>query len=252
MPSEPLRVGIAQVKAAAGDVAANVARAADAIGELAAKGAHLVAFPELFLTGYEPALLAANGDLWFVSGDARLEPIRQACAAAGVTAILGAPLRTSEGAKRIAAPIVGPQGDVGASTKEYVHGSEASLFAPGAPLPPFEVHGWRVGVGICFDTAHPRHAEAAARAGADLYVSSALYWEGEERRSDLHLGARAMDNRIFSVLANYAGTTGGYRSCGGSGAWAPTGEVRARQTGAGEALLLVELDPAELTAFRGG
>ena len=250
MPKEPLRVGIAQVKAVAGDVAANVERAASVIAELAAKGAHLVAFPELFVTGYEPGLLRERADLWITAGDARLDPVRKACASAGVTAILGAPLRTSDGAQRITAPVVGPRGDVGISTKQYVHGSEAELFTPGEPLAPFEVHGWRVGVGICFDTAHPRHAEAAASGGADVYVSSALYWEGEERRSDLHLGARAMDNRIFSVLANYAGTTGGYRSCGGSGAWGPTGDAVARAKGAEEALLLIELDAGALKAFR--
>ena len=61
--------------------------------------------------------------------------------------------------------------------------------------------------GLCLDTAHPGHAERAAEAGADIYAVSALYTAGEDHRLGLHLGARAMDNRMFSVLANLGGTT---------------------------------------------
>jgi predicted amidohydrolase len=183
MPSTALRIAIAQLSAVPCDLDANARRAATTIDEAAAQGAHLVAFPELSLTGYEPARLAETPDAWLEVGDARLDPIRRACAAGGVTAILGAPVRTSAGARTIAAPIVGPRGDVGLSTKQHVHASESAFFTAGAPLAPFDVQGWRVAVGICFDTAHPRHAESAARAGADLYVSSSLYWEGEERRA---------------------------------------------------------------------
>ena len=93
-------------------------------------------------------------------------------------------------------------------------------------------------------------AKDTAAMGADVYVSSSLYAVGEERRSDLHLGARAMDNRVFTLLANYAGRSGPYESCGLSGAWTPTGEVLARVPDASEALLLVDLDPAALRPFR--
>jgi predicted amidohydrolase len=250
MPSAPLRIALAQSLSVPGDVDANARRAAAIIADAAARGAHLVAFPELSLTGYEPALLAETPGAWLVEGDARLDPVRRACAASGVTAILGAPLRTRAGARTIAAPVVGPRGDVGVSTKEHVHGSEAALFTPGAALAPFDVNGWRIAVAICFDTAHPRHAERAAADGADVYVSSSLYWQGEERRCDLHLGARAMDNRIFTVLANHAGTTGGHRSCGMSGAWGPRGDVLARAPDADESLVIVDVDPAALLPFR--
>jgi predicted amidohydrolase len=60
-----------------------------------------------------------------------------------------------------------------------------------------------------------------------------------------------MDNRIFTVLSNYAGATGEYLSCGMSGAWSPAGDVVGSVDGVGEALLVVELDPAELTRYQG-
>src|SRR5277367_3476967 len=95
MPPAPLRIALAQLVAVPCDVEANVRRGAAAISEAAARGAHLVAFPELFLTGYDlPRLLETPG-AWLRESDRRLEPIRRACAESGVTTILGAPLVTS-------------------------------------------------------------------------------------------------------------------------------------------------------------
>jgi predicted amidohydrolase len=252
MPSAPLRVALAQSSPVPGDVGANVRAAAGIVADAASRGAHLVVFPELFLTGYELPHLLATPDAWLRERDARLDPVRRACADAdlGVTAVLGAPVRTAAGAGTIAAPVVGPRGDVGVSYKEHLHGSEETVFRPGLPIPPFEANGWRVSIGICFDVSHPSHAEHASRAGADLYVATSLYWRGEERRMDLHFGARAMDNRVFTAVANYAGTTGGHVSCGLSGAWGPSGEVLARASGAEEELVVVELDPAALVRYR--
>jgi predicted amidohydrolase len=250
LPPTSLRIALAQQIAIAGDVDANVTRAASVIADAAATGAHLVAFPEVFLAGYELALLARTPHAWIQEDDARLEPIRHACAATGVTAILSAAMRTSSGAKVIGAPVIGPSGDVGVSLKEYLHSSETTLFSAGKPMAPFEVNGWRVAVALCFDATKPDHAERAARAGADLYLSCALYDDTEVRRADLIHGARAMDNRIFSALANYAGTTGGFRSCGMSGVWGPRGDVVAHATDASPTIVVANLEPEALRPFR--
>jgi 5-aminopentanamidase len=251
-PSAPLRIGLAQACPTPGDVTANARAAASIVGDAAGRGVRLVIFPELFLTGYELSLLATTPGAWIASTeDPRLDPIRDACESGGVTAILGAALATAEGARHIAAPILGPEGPVGISLKENPCGDEeTTLFRAGAALAPFTVDGWGIAIGICFDVSRPAHAERAARSGADLYVASSFYWEGEERRSDLHLGARAMDNRIFSALANYAGRTGERASAGLSGAWAPTGDVIERAGGAETALVVVDLDPAALARYR--
>jgi predicted amidohydrolase len=250
VPANSLRLALAQTSSLPGDVEANARTAARLVAEAASRGAQLVVFPELFMTGYELRLLEARPGAWLEAGDARLDPVRRACEAHGMTVVLGAALRTSTGERKIAAPVIGPRGDVALSLKEHVHSSEAAVFGAGSPCAPFEVQGWRVAIGICFDASKPSHAERAARDGADLYVASSFYWEGEERRLDLHMGARAMDNRVFTGLANHAGMTGGVASCGLSGAWGPSGEVLTRAEGAEEALVVVELDARELRRYR--
>jgi predicted amidohydrolase len=155
-----LRVALLQSSSIPGDVSANALAAARAIGWAAEQGARLVVFPELFLTGYDLELLERTPAAWLADeGDERLEPARRACAAAGATAVLGAAFRDPKGDRFIAAPVLGADGGSCLSFKEHIHGSETSLFRAGAAAAPFEVGDWRVAVGICFDAAHPGHAE---------------------------------------------------------------------------------------------
>jgi 5-aminopentanamidase len=251
-PDRPLRLALAQTLSTPGDVAANLADARDHIDRAAAAGAALVVFPELSLTGYELPFLATERTGWFTTADPRLDAIRRVCSDRRITAVLGAAVRDADDTPRLAALIATPDGAVTAWPKQHLHGGEHELFRA-APTPaPFTVGAWRVSVAICFDAAQPTHALEAATRGADLYVASALYVKREARRADLHFGARAMDHRMFAALANHAGTTGGHESLGGSGVWRPTGDVLDRTPDEAPALLVVDLDPAELRAFRAG
>jgi predicted amidohydrolase len=245
-----MRIALAQTASVPVDVDANLRAAERTITAAVDRGAELTVFPELSLTGYELDGIAQHPPAWLREGDARLDGVRGVCSATRSAAILGAPWRDGEGKPRLAAIIVDTTGAVHVSGKQYLHGRETDMFVAARPAPPFTVGGWRVAVAICFDVAHPAHAAEAAAQRADLYVGSALYMAGEDRRCDLHFGARAMDHRMFAALANHAGTTGGHVSIGGSGVWGPRGEVVRRIDGNDPALLVVELDRAALDAFR--
>lgn len=250
VPDRPLRVALAQIQPFARDVPANLALSAELVRRAGAEGAALIAFPELSLTGYELPYLAESPDGWFAPDDARLDLLRRTCREAAIAAVVGAALREADGTPRIADFIVFPDGGLQCWRKQHVHGSEAHVFRSGEAGEPFAVAGWQVSLAICFDAAFPTHAAAASARGADVYLATSLYWRGEERRVDLHFGARAMDNRMFSALANYAGTTGGIEAIGGSGVWRPNGDVARRADGAEPALVVVDLDPADLRPYR--
>ena len=66
---------------------------------------------------------------------------------------------------------------------------------------------------------------------------------------DIHFAARAMDHRMFAVVANYAGTGPGWESCGGSGAWHPNG-MRLNPAGNDPGLITMTLSRGELQALR--
>jgi predicted amidohydrolase len=240
-----LTVALLQAESAPGDIEANVSTvvaAAEAAHEL---GARLLVLPELALTGYELDLLS-DDHLWLTVDDPRLAPLRSAAVETGVSIVLTAALVLDDGTRQLAAVACLADGSAVTQGKQHLHGQENDLFSPGAPATEtVDVDGWAVALAVCLDVAHPSHAAQARRLGADLYACSTLYTEGEERRIDVHGAARAMDNRMYSAIANHIGATGAGFACGSSGAWAPDGE-RIATGGTGAGLTLATLDAALL------
>jgi len=249
LPVDSLSIAAAQVAPVAGNVGANVASFVALIREAAAQDVALVVFPELALIGYDLGQLGAP-DVWVTNDDTRLSPLHDVCVETGVTAIAGAAYLDPGGVPRLASLVFLPDGSRETAYKVHVHGTENDHFVAGAyPPTTIEVRGWKVALAICFDAAIPTHAIAAADEGADLYVTSAMYTTSEIRRLDLHFASRAMDHRMFSLLANLTGTGPGWESCGRSGTWGPDGDVRVTvDTEPG--LVIDRLPYADLLAFR--
>lgn len=228
-PAGTLTVATVQYEAAEG-LAENAGQHVRLIEDADAHGARLALFPELSLTGYRLDLLSDHRS-WIVPDDPRLHPIREICRRTGITAVIGAPCRDAGGTPRLASLVLHPDGSTESAFKTHLHGQEKELFVAGDGPHVMVLDGWRIALALCFDAAIPEHAGAAAAGGADAYCVSGLYTRGEERRLDLHLGARAMDHRMFTLLANLAGSTPLGESCGLSGIWSPDGMPLKRASG---------------------
>ncbi|OKI15448.1 hypothetical protein A6A25_14170 [Saccharothrix sp. CB00851] len=244
--SDELVVAVAQHAPVPGDVAENARRAAAAVAEAA--GARLLLFPLLSLSGYDLGRLAEPA-CWVGSDDPRLDVVREASRAHGVTAVVGAAWLGPDGRRLLASVALSPDGGVEVVGKQYLSRAERELFEPGGFGPPLDVAGWRVAPAVCYDAAAPEHAVEVARRGADIYAVSALYTEGQERRLDVHPAARAMDHRMYALVANLAGAGPGWRSCGGSGVWHPDGR-RMVQAGTGPRVVTARLARADLERLR--
>ncbi|WGM22160.1 carbon-nitrogen hydrolase family protein [Paenarthrobacter sp. OM7] len=242
-------------------VEANVAAHVRLVAEACNRGARLVLFPELSLTGYELTAFkvpagagqpspGSQPSPWLTEGDPRLHPLQDVCARTRTVAVVGAGWREADQTPRLASLIVGCDGSVKPVFKTHLHGPERELFVPGSGPAVLDVDGWRVAFAVCADAAHPAHAGAAAAAEADVYAVSALYTRGEELRLGLHLGARSMDHRMFGLLANLGGETPLGPSCGLSGAWGPDGAALVRVAGTGTEVTMVSLDWSRLGAYR--
>lgn len=256
----PLTVSAIQYAALDGGIDTNVPEHVRLIEDADSHGARLVVFPELSLTGYNLRLLRGGdqsggdkwgGDQWVAPADHRLDPIREICRRTGITAVVGAPFRDPDGTPRLACLAIHPDGMEEAGFKAHLHGDEQSLFEAGPEPLMLDVDGWKVALAICFDAAHPAHSGAAAAAGADVYAMSALYTQEEGHRLGLHLGARAMDNRMYGVLANLGGSTPLGPSCGLSGFWGPDGLSMQHAGGAGTEVVTAVLRRGPLDRYRG-
>lgn len=244
MSRADLGVAAVQLSAVPGDVGANARRALAVATEAIGDGAELVVLPELSLTGYDLSLLHED-TMWFQPDDPRLDALRALTAQSGATVVVGAPV-VHDARRSLASLVLGPDGSVVVAPKSHLHGAEVDHFAPGAGPVTVDVAGWRVALAVCVDTSFPDHAQRAAAAGADVYAASVLYTRGEERRLDVRLGARALDNGLYTVAANVAGHPLGERSAGGSGAWAPDGSRIAAAAGRDDEIVHARIAPPAL------
>lgn len=248
--TEPLRVAAVQAASVAGDVVANVASAAAWTGKAAAAGARLTVFPELFLPGYDPTTLRAEPDHVDVTpDDPRLGPLADAAATHGTAIVVGASVR-DDAARRLAVLSVAPTGVITtAYAKQHLWDEERGIFTAGTDGASLDLHGWNIGLGICYDGCFPEHARAATDAGALAYLCPSAYVVGSEHRRDLYYAARAIDNAIYVVMAGLAGRCGETELSGGTAIYDPQGRPVVR-VDSGEGLAVADLDPEEIAVAR--
>ena len=203
------------------DVAANASAHAALVR---AAGARVVVFPEMSLTGYEldaPTITAA---------DLRLAPVVRACADAGATALVGAPVPGEAGRAHIGVIAVDGAGATVAYRKMWLGGAECDRFAPGGEPAVLDIDGWRLGLAVCKDTGVPQQADATAALGIDAYAAGVLENEEDAAVPDERARRVANDHHVWVAVASFAGSTGGgYDGAAGrSGVWSPDGVVVAR------------------------
>lgn len=247
LPCHPLRVATAQACPEPGDIAANTATAAAMVREAADhSGARVVVFPEKFLTGYEPDIIRADPKRCAVQaeGDERLDPLLAACRDTGTVAIVGTAVHDS-GELTVSALVLDSNGTWTARyDKQMLFRTERDIYRPGDHGLSLDVDGWRLGLGVCYDSGFPEHARAAALDGCHAYVVGALFSVGNGYyESRMWFPARAFDNTMYTVLSNHIGSTGGWATCGSSAVWDPTGRLVTEAGSDGRELLVADLDP---------
>src|SRR2546423_13037765 len=89
-PSDSLAIAIAQLNPIVGDIAGNAEKARRARAEAAREGADLVAFPELFLSGYPPEDLVLK-PAFQAACRAKIEELARETADGGPALLIGTP-----------------------------------------------------------------------------------------------------------------------------------------------------------------
>lgn len=234
-----LVIAAAQTISVPGDVSRNVANHLRFATTAAEQGVRLLVFPELSLTGYEPALARSSV---VGAGSALLDPLRRIAADADMTLVVGAPVLGDGGELLIAALVVHADGSVSIHTKEHLHPGEEAVFTAGSggPVLPIKlpIEDARVALAICADTTHPEHAASAAARGANVYAAGVLITESGYGPDTAQLTTYAREHRMVVLMANHGGETGGWKPAGKSAIWSEDGRVVAACGGTGEVLVV--------------
>jgi len=246
---ETLRLSLACANPRLGDVAANVGAVAKAVQDAKAD---LVAFPEMYLSGYgigdDASRLALTLD------DDRLEPIRQAARKAKAHVVVGGPRKARAGVTHNAAFCIAPDGTTTAYDKRalatFTTFQEGLFFRPGRTDPVWETDLGTIGLSICYDLFFPEFQRRQALAGADLLLNISASPSTSQRFFEAILPARAIENASFMAYTNCVGPQDAVVFWGGAQAWGPRGTLLGRLEPLKPGRLDVTLDRADLVPAR--
>jgi NAD+ synthase (glutamine-hydrolysing) len=247
-----VRLALAQINTIVGDLDGNRERIAARIAEARDTGADVVLLPELAVTGYPPEDLLLRPA--FVR-EARRSLERVAAEVHGVIAFVGCPLLDRD---LVNACAICADGRVQAVYPKrflpnYGVFDEDRYFAPGRELVLVRLGETLIGPTVCEDLWQPGPpATDLALAGAQLLtnISASPFHVGKEREREEMLIVRARDNSCFVAFVNAVGAQDELVFDGHSVVIDDEGEVLARAPGFEEALLVVDVEPAEAIGRR--
>lgn len=220
-----------------GDLHGNVALHLQFMQRAAELGVGLLLFPELSLTGYEPSIASALAEPLATS---LLQPLQALAQQAGMTTVVGLPLRVPGQAKpQIAACTLHADGAITAYTKQFLHAGEEQFFSAGNGGELLSISGLSIALSVCADFAHPEHASSAAIRGADVYAAGVLIGEPGYPHDSAILQGYAQQHGMAVLMANHGGPTGGWAAAGRSAFWNEQGQCVASTEGAGNRLLVI-------------
>ena len=205
----------------------NLARALDLARQAVARGAEILVYPELFLTGfcYQPA---ARDSAAAIPPYPALDPFRDLAREHNCLII---------GSLRSGRMNMGFCLDAdGLELRPKIHpfGPEKEHFDGGDFISPVATRWGLVGLEVCYDLRFPEVARLLALQGADLLVTVAEFPARRCAQWRALCLARAVENQIHHLACNWA-------DGGGSLIIDARGEVLA-EAGAGEALIMGEID----------
>ncbi len=204
--TDKLKLALAQINTTVGDIAGNLGRIRAARAEAGRRGADLVIFPELVVSGYPPEDLVLK-PLFQDSAAAAVESLAADTKDGGPAMIVGAPWRENGNLYNAAFLLEG--GAVAA--KRFKHDlpnygvfDEKRVFQAGPPPGPINFRGVRLGLMVCEDMWKPDVTETLQESGAEiLVVTNGSPYESDKLDERLNLAvARVVEADLPLVYVN--------------------------------------------------
>lgn len=198
------------------------------------KGADLILFPEMSLTGYQREKAHT---LAFTPADDRLHKLKRLAQQSKITIIAGAPLSINN-QLYIGAFIIAPDQSISLYTKQYLHTGEDRYFSSSFDYnPTITIAGYQLKLAICADLNQEEHA---SRANCDFYLASIFYSPEGVQKGYTRLGDYARKYQMGLLTANFVGVSWNFPAGGNSSYWNPHGTLTQQLGASDEDLLLID------------
>jgi NAD+ synthase (glutamine-hydrolysing) len=247
-----MRLALAQINTVVGDLDGNEERIAQRLAEAKKQQADLVVFPELAVTGYPPEDLLLRPS-FVQAAQAKAEALARE--ARGIVALIGVPWFDRDLYNACAVCAAGEIKTIYRKRflPNYGVFDEDRYFATGRDLVLLEHGGTLVGPTICEDMWQPGPpATDLALAGAQLLVnlSASPFHLLRDRERQEMFATRARDNSCLVAFCNSVGGQDELLFDGNSLVLDEEGQLLARGPSFEEALVVVDIEPADAIARR--
>ncbi|MEN6610335.1 MAG: nitrilase-related carbon-nitrogen hydrolase [Methanoregulaceae archaeon] len=237
----------AQVRSCWEDPEGTIRRVEPFIEQAAQKNAAIIAFPEQFPTGWNPASVSYSEDL-----NGPIVTTLTRLAEEYEIAILGSFRERSSRLPRNTAIAIDRQGKI-LATYAKIHpfspAQENLHFSPGTEISTFTLKGVKFGIAICYDLRFPDLFRIYAECGVHGVLVPAAWPASRQHHWEIFIRSRALDNQMYIAGINTTGATPVDSYLGGSMAADPAGNV-ILHAGTDEGIYFFTLDPAEADTAR--
>lgn len=243
-----LRISLAQMNIALGDVRKNVNTAEEMITEAAKRGSHLVVLPELWSTGYALDQARELGTQLNVGIFAQVATL----ATQNKISVVGSLLERRGLEVTNSGTFFAPNGRLmGVYRKIHLFRlmEEDRWLQPGAAPLIMDLPWGTTGMAICYDLRFPELFRRYAVQGAKVIVMPAEWPIERLEHWRTLLQARAIENQCFMVATNSAGQTGTTTFAGHSMIVDPWGKIVV-EVGEAPTLVTAEIEVDTVDAVR--
>ena len=237
-----MKICVAQTRPVTGGIQQNISRHLLLTGLAATYAADTIIFPELSLTGYEPALagtLAINPD------DSRLDELFKLSETRRITIGVGVPTRHVAGIC-ISLIIFQPGKPRQLYSKRYLHADEEPFFVSGPDAAGLIGERNELALAICYEISVPEHAKQAFNNGAKTYVASVAKFANGADKALTRLSGIARDYSMTVLMANSIGPADNGICAGRSSIWNDKGILLGQLDDSHEGILIIDTETQEV------
>lgn len=233
-----MKIGIAQTNPLKGNISRNIENHLALTGLALENKTGVILFPELSITGYEPAMAQ---EMAMDSADLRLEAFQQVCDHHRITIGLGVPIRGIHGIY-ISLVFFQAHRPRQVYSKQYLHPDEEAYFIAGERPLYLTAGKQKISPAICYELSVPDHADQAIIHGATIYMASVAKTSQGVEKAGQRLSQIARQYSIPVMMSNCIGFCDHFLAAGHSAVWNKEGKLLGQLNDSGEGVLVYDTD----------
>jgi predicted amidohydrolase len=233
-----MKIAVAQISPAKADIAANIEQHKKMLALAVAKQANAIFFPELSLTGYEPALAKS---LATTQSDPVFTIFQKISGQHNITIGLGMPTIANTGIC-ISMILLQPNAPTQTYSKQQLHEDELPYFVPGEEQILLHLNNSNIAPAICYESLQASHAANASELGATIYLASVAKSQNGINKAMLHYPAIAKTHNMPVLMSNCVGHCDNFLSVGQTAVWSGKGILLAQMDAQSQGILVFDVE----------